>query len=47
MPELPAIRFDQAGCTPIPTGDTTPRPVTTTRLLDTLIGLDKATPRNK
>ena len=46
MPDLPAIRLDQAGCTPIPTGDTTPKPVTTTRRLDALIGLDKATPRN-
>jgi hypothetical protein len=34
MPDLPATILAQAVLTPIPTGETTPRPVTTTRRLD-------------
>ena len=34
MPDLPATIFAQAVCVPIPTGETTPRPVTTTLRFD-------------
>ena len=34
MPEVPDTRLDQAVATSLPTGDTTPRPVTTTRRRD-------------
>src|SRR5487761_1945730 len=34
IPERPATMFSQAGATPMPTGDTMPRPVTTTRRRD-------------
>ena len=45
MPDFPATILAHAVSTPIPTGDTTPKPVTTTRRLDAFRDLDKATPR--
>jgi hypothetical protein len=34
MPDLPASMLSHVALTPIPTGETTPRPVTTTLRLD-------------
>src|SRR5687767_7374447 len=39
MPDSPARIFAQAVCNPIPTGDTMPRPVTTTLRRDTVVAV--------